>query len=937
MLTKRQNSNTHGLNDDLLDKKQIDDSPNTNYFNFQSSNFFNHHLSSKSSDANDQTKPSQNELVDFLSIKHKSRCSRRSNISRRKRKSFDFSYDQKELLEQNKLPISTNTCVNNDFYAKYHSNSAIVSVRNYSNYILKSDIKSSSLKTKRHNLNHRMTSNNDNLILKYYSANHTFFRTNSNVTNPNSNNGDKIMFGLGDIDSIANDESESSGECRNEVIESGSDSNEDDDGGFIMTQNSGEFNLNYIGNAIKGKFTKSNTMTEGTNNNRKGGYLQFGGGVFKEDENNGDADSGEFILSKKSKFGGGNKSSFTLNNIRSLKPTTGGSVGAGGGVSGGVSGGVNKLNNNNNNVNNVNNVVGTNNNNTNTNSNNPLMYHHPQPSSSSTSVVTNSEQGNSQTTTSVSGNNSNSNNNPFIFTKSHTSKSPNVNYSLFTNNNPPQTQPLNMVQQQFQQPQPQHQPQQPSSSITPQTQDLLSKAQTLIKDQPGCRFLQKKIDEDPRISDPLFSTLYYDLVNMCTDSFGNYLIQKMLDYLSNENIACFTELLSSKFTYVAMSSYGTRVIQKLLEIFSLNPKHAPTFHRLNELIINNLIQITKDSNSSHIIIKYVNVVKHPDNNALFESIAHNFMILSKDKHGCCVIQKTIEAANQQQKEQFFTLCNNNCNELINDQFGNYVIQYVVGLNTEIINKYIVELIMSNVLYLCKEKYASNVVERFLCNKNSYSKSLIEIIVNNDAFIHELLVDSYGNYIIQRILMIVVGEERLKIVKLVVEWFEEIKALSFGERLIAKLSERYQEFNVLVRQKYGIMPGSSGGMNNYNNTNTTNAMGGYMLMNGANPSLFFQQKQMMLQQQQQQRMKMMSGNTSHSTSHRNVNMNDNVNVNVRTTPTANNMQYMQGQPQEQMFNMGVNVNVNNQHQHQQLHNQQQFPFGFYQRNANHNMY
>ena len=922
MLTKRQNSNTHGLTDDFLDpKKQIDDSPNTNYFNFQSSNFFNHHLSSKSSDANDQTKPSHNELVDFLSIKHKSRCSRRSNISRRKRKSFDFSYDQKELLEQNKLPISTNTYVNNDFYAKYHSNSAIVSVRNYSNYILKSDIKSSSLKTKRHNLNHRMSSNNDNLILKYYSANHTFFRTNSNITNPNSNNGDKIMFGLGDIDSMANDESDSSGECRNEVIESGSDSNEDDDGGFIMTQNSGEFNLNYIGNAIKGKFTKSNTLTESTSN-KKGGYLQFGGGVFKEDENNVDGDNGDFILSKKSKFGGSNKSSFTLNNIRSLKTTN---VNANVNVNTNANVNVNKLNNNNNtNVNTSSN--------SNTNTNNTLMYHQ-QSSSPSTSNITNSEQNNSQTTTSGSNNNG-----PFIFTKSHTSKSPNVNYSLFTNNTPPQPQTLNIVQQ-FQPSIPQSKPQQPPSSITPQTQDLLSKAQTLIKDQPGCRFLQKKIDEDPRISDPLFSTLYYDLVNMCTDSFGNYLIQKMLDYLSNENIACFTELLSTKFTYVAMSSYGTRVIQKLLEIFSLNPKHAPTFHRLNELIITNLIQITKDSNSSHIIIKYVNVVKHPDNNALFESIAHNFMILSKDKHGCCVIQKTIEAANQQQKEQFFTLCNNNCNELINDQFGNYVIQYVVGLNTEIINKYIVELIMSKVLYLCKEKYASNVVERFLCNKNSYSKSLIELIVNNDAFIHELLIDSYGNYIIQRILMIVVGEDRLKIVKLVVEWFDEIKALSFGERLIAKLSERYQEFNVLVRQKYGIMPGSTGGIN-YTNTNNSNAMGGYMLMNGANPSLFFQQKQMMLQQQQQQqRMKMMSmngSNTNHvsggSTGHRGMNMNVNDGVGVRT-PT--NMQYqMQGPSnQEQMFNIGVNVN----NQHQQLHNQQQFPFGFYQRTTNHNMY
>ena len=934
MLTKRQSSNTHGLTDDFLDpKKQIDDSPNTNYFNFQSSNFFNHHLSSKSSDANDQTKPSHNELVDFLSIKHKSRCSRRSNISRRKRKSFDFSYDQKELLEQNKLPISTNTCVNNDFYAKYHSNSAIVSVRNYSNYILKSDIKSSSLKAKRHNLNQRPNSNNDNLILKYYSANHTFFRTSSNVTNPNSNNGDKIMFGLGDIDSIANDESDSSGECRNEVIESGSDSNADDDGGFIMTQNSGEFNLNYIGNAIKGKFAKSNTLTETSSNNRKGGFLQFGGGVFKEDENSADADNGDFILSKKSKFGGTNKSSFTLNNIRALKSTNPTPTATTTATPTGS-----KVNNSNNtNASNIN--INSNSSNSNINANNNTLIY--QQSSPSTSNLTNPEQSSSQTATPGS-----NGNNLFVFTKSHTSKSPNVNYSLFNNTSstPPQgQQPLSMVPQ-F----PASLPQQPASSVSPQTQELLSKAQTLIKDQPGCRFLQKKIDEDPRLSDPLFSTLYYDLVSMCTDSFGNYLIQKMLDYLSNENIARFTDLLSGKFTYVAMSSYGTRVIQKLLEIFSLNPKHAPTFHRLNELIITNLVQITRDSNSSHIIIKYVNVVKHPDNNALFESIAQHFMILSKDKHGCCVIQKTIEAANQQQKEQFFTLCNNNCNELINDQFGNYVIQYVVGLNTEIINKYIVELIMSNVLYLCKEKYASNVVERFLCNKNSYSKSLIELIVNNDAFIHQLLVDSYGNYIIQRILMIVVGEERLKIVKLVVEWFEEIKALSFGERLIAKLSERYQEFNVLVRQRYGIMPGSTGGIGFNGNSGNASSMGGYMLMNGANPSLFFQQKQMMLQQQQQQRMKMMgiSGNNSGisgnhgnniNTSHRGVNMGVNMNVSdgVRVTTNVNSMQYpMQGQNQEQMFNMGVNVN--NQHQ-QQLHSQQQFPFGFYQRAANHNMY
>ena len=69
-------------------------------------------------------------------------------------------------------------------------------------------------------------------------------------------------------------------------------------------------------------------------------------------------------------------------------------------------------------------------------------------------------------------------------------------------------------------------------------------------------------------------------------------------------------------------------------------------------------------------------------------------------------------------------------------------------------------------------------------------------------LHELIIDQFGNYIIQRILFIVEREKRSLLIHYIVNWYPEIKALSFGPRLISKLHERYQEFTLLIIQNYG---------------------------------------------------------------------------------------------------------------------------------------
>ena len=109
---------------------------------------------------------------------------------------------------------------------------------------------------------------------------------------------------------------------------------------------------------------------------------------------------------------------------------------------------------------------------------------------------------------------------------------------------------------------------------------------------------------------------------------------------------------------------------------------------------------------------------------------------------------------------------------------------------------------NNLIHLCKEKYASNVIEKFLVNKSPESKEIINILLNNEKYLHDLIIDPFGNYIIQRILSLIEGGNRSNLIHHIINWYPEIKMLSFGPRLITKLHERFQEFTELVTQKYG---------------------------------------------------------------------------------------------------------------------------------------
>lgn len=66
-------------------------------------------------------------------------------------------------------------------------------------------------------------------------------------------------------------------------------------------------------------------------------------------------------------------------------------------------------------------------------------------------------------------------------------------------------------------------------------EDLQGDMASLCRDQHGCRFLQRKLEEgNPDYRDMIFSEIYPHFAELMTDSFGNYLAQRLLEFSTDE-------------------------------------------------------------------------------------------------------------------------------------------------------------------------------------------------------------------------------------------------------------------------------------------------------------------------------------------------------------------------------------------------------------------
>lgn len=109
------------------------------------------------------------------------------------------------------------------------------------------------------------------------------------------------------------------------------------------------------------------------------------------------------------------------------------------------------------------------------------------------------------------------------------------------------------------------------------------------KDQHGCRYLQKKLEErNPQYVQMIFRETHAHVVELMTggsifcfilevscllksymtDPFGNYLCQKLLEFANDEQRTVLVNTAAPQLVKIALNQHGTRALQKMIEFIS---------------------------------------------------------------------------------------------------------------------------------------------------------------------------------------------------------------------------------------------------------------------------------------------------------------------------------------------------------------------------------
>ena len=217
-------------------------------------------------------------------------------------------------------------------------------------------------------------------------------------------------------------------------------------------------------------------------------------------------------------------------------------------------------------------------------------------------------------------------------------------------------------------------------------------------DQHGSRYIQQTLeetkDEDSQMAGPymmmteseesLENQPFKDLVfheviphlhPLINDVFGNYVIQKLLEFGSVQMRATIADQILGYMLKLTKNKYGCRVIQKAFEFTDADQRHL----LVSELRNQNVLELIKDQNANHVIQKCLESLSSAQTNFIVKAVNSKLDLLSSHMYGCRVLQKILENMCYKDSRKIVEHIThpNNFHTLILDQFGNYLIQTIM--------------------------------------------------------------------------------------------------------------------------------------------------------------------------------------------------------------------------------------------------------------------
>ena len=129
--------------------------------------------------------------------------------------------------------------------------------------------------------------------------------------------------------------------------------------------------------------------------------------------------------------------------------------------------------------------------------------------------------------------------------------------------------------------------------------------------------------------------------------------------------------------------------------------------------------------------------------------------------------------------------------LSQDPFGNYVVQYILDLSLPWANAEVMMRLAGNYAELSMQKFSSNVVEKCLKLADASLEEHRNVVVREimtSPLLDRLLMDPYGNYVVQSTLSVTKGALHSELVDRIRPHLPLIKNSPFGKRILRLLLE-----------------------------------------------------------------------------------------------------------------------------------------------------
>lgn len=198
----------------------------------------------------------------------------------------------------------------------------------------------------------------------------------------------------------------------------------------------------------------------------------------------------------------------------------------------------------------------------------------------------------------------------------------------------------------------------------------------------------------------------------------------------------------------AKDQHGSRFIQQKLERASLRDKAA-----IFTPVLENAEELMTDVFGNYVIQKFFEFGNNEQRNQLVGTIRGNVMKLALQMYGCRVIQKALEYVEEKYQHEILGEMEGQVLKCVKDQNGNHVIQKVIERVEPERLQFIIDAFTKNnsdnVYTLSVHPYGCRVIQRVLeyCNEEQKQPVLDALQIH----LKQLVLDQYGNYVIQHVI------------------------------------------------------------------------------------------------------------------------------------------------------------------------------------------